>query len=53
MSIDVAVGFGGVALVGVIAMVVHWLLGRRESANRRSAGNYPARTGPAPDGKPQ
>jgi hypothetical protein len=41
MTIDIIVGFGGLFLVGVGAMVVWWLLGRAENAEREKKAGSP------------
>ena len=46
---NIAVGFGGVFVLGLIGAAVHWYLGRREQDQRRNRPDYPA--GPRP-GRP-
>lgn len=41
MTIDIIVGFGGLFLVGVGAMVVWWFLGRAEKAEREKKAGSP------------
>ena len=41
MTLDIIVGFGGLFLVGVGGMVVWWLLGRAERAERENKAGSP------------
>ena len=41
MTLDILVGFGGLFLVGVGAMVVWWLLGRAEKAAKEKKASSP------------
>ena len=48
MWIDATIAFGGILLVGVVLMTVHWWAGREEHAERRhrerecAAGHSPS-----------
>jgi cbb3-type cytochrome oxidase subunit 3 len=41
MTLDIIVGFGGLFLVGVVGMIVWWLLGRAEKAERDKKAQSP------------